>query len=138
MDFQLPKPKGYIIYDPETGLYSRGGDFNGWKKNPKIWANIGHLKNHFNLFISSDGKSTQYNRCPYKGHEEVYDIVTNTKLGTVKEYINEIRSRKMKEHAESQAKYAQWRLENAKKEYEKALKDTKDIIEKNEGKPVWE
>lgn len=42
--------KGYAIFNPTTGLWSKGG-YKGWSKNPKIWSNIGHLKNHLLLFI---------------------------------------------------------------------------------------
>ena len=46
--------KGYAIYNPATGLYSRGGWRDGgpkWSKNPKIWSDIGPLKNHLNMII---------------------------------------------------------------------------------------
>ena len=43
--------KGYAIFNPATGLWSRGGTSYSWGKNPKIWSAIGHLKNHLNLSI---------------------------------------------------------------------------------------
>lgn len=43
--------KGYAIFNPATGLWSRGGTGRQWGKNPKIWSAIGHLKNHLNLSI---------------------------------------------------------------------------------------
>jgi hypothetical protein len=43
--------KGYAIFNPETGLWSRGGTGNAWGKNPKIWSAIGHLKNHLLLSV---------------------------------------------------------------------------------------
>lgn len=45
------KLEGYAIYNPATGLWSKGGTGHDWKKKPKIWSNIGHLKNHLNLGI---------------------------------------------------------------------------------------
>ncbi len=56
------KITNYKIQDSKTGLFSNGGinsnDFsNGgkakpksWSINGKVWQNIGHLKNHLNLF----------------------------------------------------------------------------------------
>jgi hypothetical protein len=43
--------KGYAIFNPSTGLWSRGGVDPKWGKNPKIWSNVGHLKNHLNQFV---------------------------------------------------------------------------------------
>lgn len=43
--------KGWAIFNPKTGLWSKGGTGPEWRKSPKIWANMGHLKNHLNLFI---------------------------------------------------------------------------------------
>ena len=43
--------KGYAIFNPATGLWSRGGIGNNWSKNPKIWSAIGHLKNHLLLSV---------------------------------------------------------------------------------------
>jgi hypothetical protein len=43
--------KGYAIFNPSTGLWSRGGTGPKWGKNPKIWSNVGHLKNHLNQFV---------------------------------------------------------------------------------------
>ncbi len=38
--------KGYAIFNPATGLWSKGGTGHQWGKNPKIWSAIGHLKNY--------------------------------------------------------------------------------------------
>ena len=43
--------KGYAIFNPETGLWSKGGTGDKWGKNPKIWSAIGHLKNHLLLSV---------------------------------------------------------------------------------------
>lgn len=43
--------KGYAIFDPATGLWSRGGVGRNWSKNPKIWSGMGPLKNHINQCI---------------------------------------------------------------------------------------
>jgi len=50
----LPTLEGYVIYNPATSLYSRGGVRGEWSKKPKIWSSIGHLKNHLSLYIITD------------------------------------------------------------------------------------
>jgi hypothetical protein len=46
---KIPKLKGYIIFNTVTGEYGRkGGEFG---KTPKIWADIGPLKNAINQFV---------------------------------------------------------------------------------------
>mgnify|MGYP000929319385 CR=1 FL=1 len=45
--------KIYKIFNPETGLYSRGGDPPKWSKVGKTWNTIGHLKNHLHMFERS-------------------------------------------------------------------------------------
>ena len=51
----IPKPvvKGFVIYNPKTQLFSRGGYGPRWSKTPKIWSNIGHMKNHIGVAIST-------------------------------------------------------------------------------------
>lgn len=49
IDIPLPEIKGFMIYNPKTGLFSKGGQPSPiWSKHGKIWKNIGHLKNHLN------------------------------------------------------------------------------------------
>lgn len=43
--------KGYAIFDPKSGMWSKGGIRDKWGKNPKIWSAIGHLKNHLLLSV---------------------------------------------------------------------------------------
>ena len=43
--------KGYAIFNPATGLWSKGGTDDKWGRNPKIWSAIGHLKNHLLLSV---------------------------------------------------------------------------------------
>ena len=54
----LPKLEGYVIYNPANGLFSGGGmncgSWSNWRKNPKIWKKIGHLKSHLNQFVYED------------------------------------------------------------------------------------
>lgn len=43
--------KGYAIFNPKSGMWSKGGTGEAWGKNPKIWSAIGHLKNHLLLSV---------------------------------------------------------------------------------------
>ena len=42
--------KVYRIKNIKTNMYSSGGYNPKWIKTGKIWKNIGHLKNHLNMF----------------------------------------------------------------------------------------
>lgn len=48
----LPKPEGYVIYNPSTGLYSKGGTYGVFSPRPKIWSSIGAVKNHLALYVN--------------------------------------------------------------------------------------
>ena len=52
----LPRMEGYVIYNPDTGLFSAGGTGPTWRKKPKIWSGLGPLKNHLQLFVNSYGR----------------------------------------------------------------------------------
>ena len=45
--------KGYAIFNPKTGLFSRGrtGSNFRWGKRPKIWGGVNYLKNHLCQFV---------------------------------------------------------------------------------------
>jgi hypothetical protein len=85
----IPKPelKGFVIYNPANQLFSGGGSMPKWKKKPKIWANIGHLKNHL-LGALDRGCPRDYYSSPVKKYEvssvyfgcEVYDIINDQKI----------------------------------------------------------
>lgn len=66
--------KIYKIRDKDTGLYSGGGSFVRWSKNGKIWRNIGHLKNHLNIFVDYNG--LKEGRYPYR-NAEIVEIEVN-------------------------------------------------------------
>ena len=75
--------KGYAIFNPKTGMWSKGGTGHQWGKNPKIWSAIGHLKNHLLLNIwmkhpdrwSGLEKSQFYITNKYRGCQ-VIDVTT--------------------------------------------------------------
>ena len=49
---KFPKLEGYVIYNPSTGLYSKGGTMGVFATRPKIWSSVGALKNHLALYIN--------------------------------------------------------------------------------------
>lgn len=53
------KFEGYIIYNPATNLYSRGGAYESglWGKRPKFWIGMGPLKSHISMIIVSTNYS---------------------------------------------------------------------------------
>lgn len=98
--FPLVKPPaGYAIYRPADGLWSKGGTAPAWKKAPKIWSNIGHMKNHLNLFVGTHYVSAS-TKCSSFGSDvghfvisriydgcHVIDVTTGLSLGG--NWINE-------------------------------------------------
>lgn len=55
----IPKVSGFVIYNPKTGLFSKGGSYSFndtdrlWSKTPKIWKAIGHVKNHLSQYVGN-------------------------------------------------------------------------------------
>lgn len=99
----LPKLEGYVIYNPTTGLYSKGGSYGVWSKRPKIWSSIGAVKNHLVQYVSRDytnyeatGKATLIITNHYKGA-----VVLNVADGSEPFNIHDY----MKKHAETKSKY---------------------------------
>jgi len=91
------------------GMYS-----NGPRQRPvpldkaKLWANIGHLKNHLNGLT----------RSPYpKGAEvvEVQVVYQETKIGTVLELVAEAEARERRRKEERDDYYVRTELESARK-----------------------
>ena len=48
------KYEGYVIFNPQTQMFAKGGysTINRWSKRPKIWRNIGHVKNHLAMYVN--------------------------------------------------------------------------------------
>lgn len=101
----LPTPivmKGYAIYNPNTGLWSRGGNPPSWSKNPKIWSNIGHIKSHLSMCIVDEYSYGLRNagivklRKLYKGCM-LLDVTTNTEALDIYRYAREVAERKIAE-----------------------------------------
>lgn len=94
------KIEGYCICNPKTGLYSKGGYSPKWKKKPKIWSNIGHLKNHLNMFVNMDYTNNLiiirnvYEDC------FVYDLVTQEPHTSfnIKEFLLDVAKRQQIEY----------------------------------------
>lgn len=95
LNIQLP---GYVIHNQKTCMFSRGGDRIG--KNPKIWNNLGHVKNHLNLAIymrygeykdltKPHVISIQYPYCKDFNQWTVYNIHTNQIEFMVSDYYKQ-------------------------------------------------
>lgn len=84
----IPKPelKGFVIYNPKYELFSSGGQGPSWRKKPKIWSNIGHLKTHVlgaldrGVFDSYKKDTRDYPVSPVYIGCEVYDIINDQKI----------------------------------------------------------
>jgi hypothetical protein len=48
---KLPETDALAIYNPQLGKWSRGGMGPTWGKKPKIWSQVGPLKNHLSQFV---------------------------------------------------------------------------------------
>ena len=74
--------KIYKIYDPATGLYSKGGTYGCWTKNGKSWSMAG-LKLHLSMLKSGDysgssGILEKYKTCEiheFEAEPNVIDII---------------------------------------------------------------
>jgi hypothetical protein len=86
---------GYVILDSETNLYSGGSSPPRWGKKPKIWSNIGHLKNHLNLVLTCNMShdlisKIHYIKIPsYYRNSNVYDLTGNIVNFDIHEYLLE-------------------------------------------------
>jgi hypothetical protein len=91
----VPKPelKGFVIFNPDNDLFSGGGQYPPWRKKPKIWGNIGHVKNHLLVALDhgayrdsySTSKSCVNDKKEYRISNRylgciVYDIVTDKEV----------------------------------------------------------
>lgn len=86
---KLPKIEGFVIYNPVTDLYSKGGQYPKWSKKPKIWTNIGHVKLHLNQLIYPlyYERKLIFRNC-YKNCG-LFDIVTQEKPFEIIDYLDE-------------------------------------------------
>lgn len=82
MKLPIPKPGGYMIYDTLTEEFAKKGIGNFSKRGGKIWANIGHLKNHLLQYAWHDYRNKQYVVLYAKKLQRciVYDVVTQEPL----------------------------------------------------------
>lgn len=85
IDIPIPKVEGFVIYNPDEGLFSSGGARPCWRKKPKIWANIGHLKNHLHGAIDRSWYSGYDSRkyvimSPFYKGAVVLDITTGKSI----------------------------------------------------------
>ena len=97
---------GYVIYDEDEQTFSKGGIETRFGKTPKIYKNIGHLKNHLNMHVGTrygylqrnynmEGITLDYSVTisvsdTYKDRNcNVYDIKTNKIVMSVTDYFNQ-------------------------------------------------
>lgn len=41
----------YKVRDKKTGLFSTGTSSPRWIKSGKVWASLGNIKNHYNMYL---------------------------------------------------------------------------------------
>jgi len=104
----IPKFEGFVLYDPVTQLFSRGGDPNQWGKKPKIWRSVGHMKNSFNgeavqrHYIYNDPNilwkdyKVQITINPKFFRYKAINIVSNDEAFDMKTYLYEYAARQAK------------------------------------------
>ena len=102
----LPKLEGYVIYDPVSGLFSKGGTISYWQKKGKIWASMSAVHCHLaqyikDIYIYKDNKVT---RLEYQNRYEakfafVVNVATGESMGSVEGIINELIVRRIKKDA---------------------------------------
>lgn len=104
----------YKVRSKKTGLYSKGGMTPTFSKIGKIWKNIGHLRNHFNVLDA-------YGRNLYRKHEVeiveleiVEEVVCSTSFD---EFLQEAADREQKRKDDRQQRYNQWQIEQRRKQY---------------------
>jgi hypothetical protein len=70
-----PTIVGYGIFDPTQGKWSQGGASRlPFKNTPKVWHQLGHLKNHLNMFVTVSYSEERINISSYYRGCEVIDL----------------------------------------------------------------
>lgn len=92
-DISIPEIKGFVIYNTKTQLFSSGGCYPRWKKKPKIWSDVGHLKNHLSQLIRN-GYQTYYFDDVYKD-AIILDMLTKKESDIkIYEYLEDFSKRR--------------------------------------------
>lgn len=68
----------YRVKSRKTGLYSKGGTWPSFSKTGKIWKNIGHLRNHFNVLDARGRKIYKDNDVEIIEIEITEEVVCST------------------------------------------------------------
>lgn len=89
-------PKGYMIFNPSTGEWSKGGC--AWGATPKIWASLQNLKSHLRQHYQECWRDKRvycydhYKNCSlidsYTGEESKDVDIENYCLDWIKDRIN--------------------------------------------------
>jgi len=77
----------YKIRRKSDGLYSNGGNEPVFMKRGKIWTNVGHIKNHFNI-IREYHTSKKYLENLYKNCEIVTFELSPTETVNIEEFLS--------------------------------------------------
>lgn len=111
----MPKPEGYVIYNPSTGLYSKGGTAGVFATRPKIWSSVGAVKNHLALFVNRryeqvftpmrEQKCSVIISAHYKGCN-VVNLVDGTEPFKIHDYMRE----KAEKDVKSYSRYTTYNL----------------------------
>ena len=115
---------GYVIYDPDTNLFSTGGMGISWDKKAKIWMGLGPLANHLSQHIQkiSDNyiKAGVYGGLTYKGHEQIFEIGERKFISTVEDKLSSMIERYIKQDIKKDMEYSRTAKEYAARELKTA------------------
>ncbi|PPD55491.1 MAG: hypothetical protein CTY12_00515 [Methylotenera sp.] len=110
----------YRVKSRKTGLYSKGGTWPSFSKTGKIWKNIGHLRNHFNVLDS-------HGRRIYKEHdveiieiEITEEVVCSTSFDA---FIQEAALREQDRKDKRRQRVEAYLTEQRRKQYEELQKE---------------
>lgn len=96
---KLPALQGYVIFDEETELYSKGGSVPRWHKTAKIWRRMTDLKLHLQTQFWHNWVDKQIVISPYymrKKHLKVYDVATQEVVDLdIHQYLRENAQKKI-------------------------------------------
>ena len=104
---KLPKLEGYVIFDPESGLFSRGRmcGYGKWQKKGKIWSSMRAVHCHLAQYIFEQYsyeylnfkiKDISYINKYDKKEAYVVDLTNGDVVASVKDIIDELIAKRKK------------------------------------------
>lgn len=104
----------YRVRSKKTGLYSKGGTWPSFTKAGKIWKNIGHLRNHFNV-LDAHGRKI------YKDHDvEIIEVEIKEEVvcsTSFDEFLQEAADREQDRKDKRKQRMDDWLIAQRKKQY---------------------